>query len=323
MGAAWFLSFLLAFPGVRARAQEGEGWRETSTPHFRIYHQETWLPPGLTIGIERIHFRLGMDLGTFSPWMAKEKIALYVYRDLQSYVGGQFSPPPWSNGVAIYAKKAVAIPTMKESKQMLRVLAHETTHLLFVSYFREQHRDPPSWVNEGLAMLEEADSPEKPQTSQWYQSMVATDPGKWFPIEDFLQINPTKDLNDDKSQVALWYVQAYSITHFLVRKHSRLQFKAFCAALRDGRSSAEALKSVYHFRSLKEFDKAWRAWLSDPTHKRRVEALADSDRATGDGVIQKAVRGGNSPFHAFSTGWEVKTRQVFPSSTNSSGDGGR
>ncbi|MDE2143626.1 MAG: hypothetical protein KGJ84_14555 [Elusimicrobia bacterium] len=313
MPSVWLLALLLAARASASPAEQGWDWRETSTPHFIVRHQDTWLPPGLTIGIERIHFRLGMDLGTFSPWMAKDKINLYLYRDLQSYVAGEFSPPPWSNGVAIYDKKAVAIPSMATTPQMLRVLAHETTHLLFVSYFQEKHVQPPSWVNEGLAMLEEADSPERPQTSQWYQSMVAMDPAKWFPIDDFLEINPTKDLHDNKTKVAEWYVQAYSMMNFLVRKHSRLQFKNFCSLLRDGKTSEEALMLAYRFRSTADFNHQWRNWLNDPMHKRRVEALSDADRAQGDGVINKAARG-SSPFHAFSSGWEVTPRMVFPSS---------
>lgn len=313
MRAAWLLVLLLAAP---ARAGDAWEWKETVTPHFKIEHQDTWLPQGLTIGIEKIHFRLNMDLGMFSPWMSREKIGLYLYRDLQSYVNGEFKPPPWSNGVAIYDKKAVAIPTMKETSQMLRVLSHETTHLLFVSYFREKHRDPPSWVNEGLAMLEEAESPERPQTSQWYQSMVEMDPKKWFPMDQFLAITPTKDLHDNKAEVGEWYVQAYSVTHFLVRKHSRLQFKSFCSALRDGKTSEEALKTVYHYRSIADFQKQWRQWLADPMHKRRVMALAASERSQDDGVIRNAGR--RSSFSGFNSGWEIKTKSVFPSTSQQS-----
>lgn len=313
MPGPWVLGVLLALSAPAGAGGDAWEWKETSTPHFRIEHQDTWLPQGLTLGVERIHFRLNMDLGVFSPWMAKEKIGLYVYRDLQSYVSGEFAPPPWSNGVAIYSKKAVAIPTMKETSQMLRVLGHETTHLLFVSYFREQHRDPPSWLNEGLAMLEEADSPTKPETSQWYQNMVDMDPKKWTPMDEFLNINPTKDLHDDKAMVGEWYVQAYSVTHFLLRKHSRLQFKSFCSALRDGKTSEEALKTVYHFRSVADFQHQWRLWLADPQHKRRVMALKAADRSQGDGVVEKAANG-NSPFHGFSSDWKVNTKSVFPSS---------
>ena len=300
---------LLAALSVPAAAapQKGWEWRETTTPHFLVHHQTAWLPPGLTIGVERIHSRLRMDLGAFTPWMARERISLYVYSDRQNYVRGEFSPPEWSNGVAIYDKKAVVVPAMKETSQMLRVIAHESAHLLFVSYFRESRRDPPSWVNEGLAMLEEAESRNKPETSQWYQNMVEMKPGSWFPMDRFFEINPTKDLHDDRKDVSEWYIQAYSVTHFLVRKHSNLQFKSFCSHLRDGKTSAEALWLVYRYRSVKDFEKKWRAWLADPIHRRRVTALVSSERATGDGVVEKAGRRMPS-FGSFETGREFKSK---------------
>lgn len=291
----------LTLPATAAVPQKGWEWRETTTPHFRILHQETWLPTGFTIGVERIHSRLRMDLGTFSPWMARERVSLYVYSDLRAYVAGEFKPPPWSNGVAVYEKKAVVLPTMKEPSQMLRVIAHETTHLLFVNYFRERRRDPPSWINEGIAMVEEAESRDKPETSQWYQNMVEMRPSAWFPMDRFFEISPTKDLHDDKKDVSQWYVQAYSVTHFLVRKHSNLQFKSFCSHLRDGKTAAQALWLVYRYRSVRDFEKKWRAWLDDPIHKRRVAALTSAQRNSDDGVIEDAGKT-HPTFGSFSTG---------------------
>jgi hypothetical protein len=291
----------LAFASLAGAVARGWEWRETTTPHFLIHHQAPWLPPGVSMGLEKIHSRLRMDLGQFSPWMAKERISLYVYKDLEAYVAGEFHPPPWSNGVAVYGRKAVAVAATKEPKQLLRVLAHETTHLLFVGYFRESRAMPPNWLNEGLAMVEEADSPDRPETSQWYQAMTQKPAAAWFPVGRFLEIAPAKDLHDDKAEVADWYVQAYSMTLFLVRKHSRLQFKSFCARLRDGKTVPEALWLVYRYRTSEDFDKRWRLWLADPSHKRRVASLAASQRAAGDGTIEKAGRG-NSSFQDFSTG---------------------
>lgn len=299
MSFAWvFAAVLVSRSAVAAPAERESEWRETTTPHFRIHHQDVWLPAGMTIGLERIHFRLGMDLGQFSPWMARERIGLYLYRDLDSYVRGRFGPPSWSNGVAIYDQRAVAVPAARQTPQLLRVLAHEITHLLFVGYFREARRDPPSWINEGLAMLEEADSPQRPETSVWYQRMAEADPRGWVPMEKFLAIRPTKDLHDDRAMVAIWYVQAYSVTHFLLRRHTRLQFKSFCAALRDGKTSQEALRGVYHYRSVADFEKRWRDWLADPAHRRRVAALAASALVQDEGVVKTA--GENTPFHPFS-----------------------
>jgi hypothetical protein len=308
----WVLAVVLAGRAWGAQASDrGWEWRETLTPHFRVMHQSTWLPPGLTIGIERINFRLRMDLGMFQNWSSQERAGIYLYRDMDSYVHGEFEPPPWSNGVAVYSKNAVAIPAMKETSQMLRVLAHENTHLIFVKYFRESHADPPSWVNEGLAMLEEADSPDRPETSTWYQNMVEMDSRRWFPMEQFLSLSPTKDLHDDKTLVQTFYVQAYSVTHFMVRKHSHLQFKAFCDQLRDGKSAADALRLAYHYRSVGDFERRWRAWLNDPTHKRRVSMLTAAQRSESDGVVDQA--GQNNSFKAFSTGWGVQPRKLIPS----------
>jgi hypothetical protein len=310
MMAVWALAVLLAGPALAApQADRGWDWRETLTPHFRVLHQETWLPPGLTMGVERINFRLRMDLGMFQNWSTKDRAGIYLYKDNDSYIHGEFSPPPWSNGVAVYSKNAVAIPAMQQTSQMLRVLAHENTHLIFVRYFREAHADPPSWVNEGLAMLEEADSPDHPETSTWYQHMVETSPKSWFPMEQFFALSPTKDLGDDKAMVATFYVQAYSVTHFLVRKHSHLQFKAFCDHLRDGKSAVEALRLAYHYRDARDFEKRWRSWLNDPSHKRRVDALTAAQREQSDGVVDQASQ--NGAFKGFSTGWGIKPRKVF------------
>ena len=286
--AAWLLAAALAARAcAAASAERGWDWRETTTPHFRLRHQSTWLAPGLTMGLERINFRLRMDLGMFSNWSAKDRVDVYVYKDLRSYVDGEFSPPSWSNGVAVYDKNAVAVPALGGAPQLLRVLAHENTHLIFVKYFRESRRSPPSWLNEGLAMLEEADSPEKPETSSWYQSMVETDPKRWLPLAQFFKLNPAKDLRDDQALVATFYVQAYSISHFLVRKHSRLQFKAFCDELRDGRSAEDALRLAYHYRGVGDFEKLWRSWLADPSHRRRVAALAAVQRGREDWVLDQ------------------------------------
>ena len=295
------LAVLLALPARAAREGQGWGWHQSNTPHFVINHQASWLPGGFSMGAERIHSRLRMDLGMFSPWMSKEKVNLYIYADQENFLAGEFQPPKWSNGLAIYERKAVAMPTMKDPRKMLSVMAHETTHLLFDSYWREAHREPPAWINEGLAMLEEAESPDRPETSIWYQQMTLIDPKKFPDLQTFFAITPTKDLHNDQAAVGEWYIQAYSVTHFLLRKHSKLQFKSLCAALRDGKPVADALWLTYRYKKVSDLDKKWRAWLADPIHKRRVAALPETARKGMDeGAVGKAGLKTTS-FKSFST----------------------
>jgi len=285
------LTLLLVVPAGAAREGQGWAWRETPTPHFIIKHETSWLPSGFSMGVERVHSRLRMDLGMFSPWMSKDKIDLFVYQDQSTYLAGEFRPPKWSNGLAIYDRRAVALPTMKDPRKMLSVMAHETTHLLFDSYWREVRRAPPAWINEGLAMLEEADSADRPETSVWYQNMAYTNPRKFPNLEVFFQVTPTTDLHNDQAAVGEWYIQAYSVTHFLMRKHSRLQFKSLCAALRDGKPIEDALWRTYRYKRVADLDKKWRAWLSDPIHKRRVDVLSEGARdGTDDGKTKYGLK---------------------------------
>ncbi|MEK7234371.1 MAG: DUF1570 domain-containing protein [Elusimicrobiota bacterium] len=259
---------LISTAGAR-EGHQGWDWRQSLTPHFVIHHQTSWLPAGFILGAERIHFRLRMDLGMLSPWMSKERINLFVYSGRETFLAGEFSPPQWSNGLAIYDRKAVAMPEMKDSRKMIAVMAHEITHLLFDSYWKEAHREAPSWLNEGLAMLEEAESPERPETSVWYRQMTLIDPGRFPDLETFFAATPTKDAHADPTAVEQWYIQAYSVTHYLLRKHSRLQFKSLCAALRDGKPLAHALWLAYRHKKISDLDRKWRVWLADPIHKRR------------------------------------------------------
>ena len=297
--AAWLLPLLLWAASASAGSRPEDSWRETPTPHFAVKHEGAWLPPGLTMGIERVHSRLRMDLGMFSPWMAKEKINLYVYENREAYLEGSFKPPAWSNGLAIYEAKAVAIPVMKDIRKQLQVMAHETTHLLFDSYWREAGKNAPIWLNEGLAMVQEADSPAKPETSVWYLAMASTDTARFPRLETFFAAKPS-DFNGRDDVVSLWYLQAFSVTHFLLRKHSRLQFKGFCGHLRDGKPVAEALWLSYRYRTVPDLEARWRAWLADPSHRRKAEAVASADHPDQD-----VLKRGQRMFKFFSTGYTV------------------
>ena len=266
----------MAFAGENA--EKGWQWHETTSPHFAVSHEMAWTPPGFVMDLEKIHGRLRMDLGMLSPWMAKERIKLYLYKDPQSYLAGEFNPPSWSNGLALFELKAVAVPDNPDRKDLLRVIAHEMTHMLFESYWWESKKRPPAWLNEGLAMMEEADSPDRPERSPWYQLMVLAKPGTFLPLEQFFAITPTKDLHNQDT-IGDWYVQAYSITYFLYRGHQRLQFKNFCSNLRDGRPLFESLWLAYRYHDAPALEKDWKQWLSRPEQRVRVDkAMAAARR---------------------------------------------
>ena len=248
-------------------------WHSTLSPHFEVSHESAWTPPGFVINLEKMHNRLRLDLSMFSPWMAKERLKLYLYHTQASYVAGEFSPPDWSNGIAMYDQKLVAVHDQKDRKKLFEVISHETTHLLFEGYWAETGQSPPTWLNEGLAMMEEGESALKPERTDWYQAMAYAKPDSFMPLGEFLEKSPTKDLQDNKDKVTAWYIQAYSLVYFLFRQHNKLQFKTLCERLRDGKDLEESLWVVYRYPTGAKFEKAWREWLSSPLHRRKIEAL--------------------------------------------------
>jgi len=255
-------------------------WHKSSLPHFQVFTENTWKPAGFDLGLERIHRRLRFDLAAFTPWITKEQVKLYLYKDQKTYADGEFEPPPWSNGIAMYETRTLALFEQTTDKKLLEIIGHETTHLLFESFWAEKGKEPPAWLNEGLAMGEEVDSDYHPEASDWYRAMTNL-PGQTLPLDEFFKITPTKDLatSKDKDEVGIFYAQAYSIVFFLFRTHPKLQFVEFCTKLRDGTPLQEALWQSYRIRDMKSFQKQWLGWLNQPSHRRKVDAALQAEAA--------------------------------------------
>lgn len=256
MRAAAALLLLLAAP---AGAADPDRWHETLSPHFTIKHESAFAPAGVTLELEKLHNRLRLDLSMFAPWMAKERINLFLYASQGSYLKGRFTPPSWSNGVAFYQMKTVATFWGQGPKQY-QVLGHETTHLLFEGYWGEVNKTPPVWLNEGLAMMEETGDADAGK-SDWQAALDNMDLAELMPVDRFIKVVPTRDLKDDKNRVAVWYVEAFGLVRFLYHGRSRMQFFNFCAQLREGRPIEDALWRVYRLRGTQGLEKEFLASL--------------------------------------------------------------
>lgn len=242
-------------------AQEGDParWHQTLSPHFDVQHEAAFAPAGLTLALEKLHNRLRLDLSMFAPWMAKERIKLYVYAGQQTFLRGRFKPPTWSNGVAYYELRTV-VTYWGQGPKVYDVLGHETTHLLFEGWWGEAGKTPPVWLNEGLAMLEETGEAEADK-SDWQSALESIDPAEFLPFDRFTKIVPTRDLKGDKGRVTVWYAQAYGTVRLLYKSRQRMQFFNFCNQLRDGKPLEDALWKVYRIRGTKGLEKEFHASL--------------------------------------------------------------
>ncbi len=247
MASIWLAVFLAA----GARATPESSWGTDTTAHFVVHHENAGGSPADDNLLERLYEALHPVLWTLTPWMTDTKVDVYLYANRDSFLKGRFSPPKWSGGLMRDADgvKELAIYEPIDAS----VAAHELTHLYFHSYFDEKSSSPPPWLDEGLAV------------DLQNQALTPPDPrdkgpvlGGSIPMKVFLASRPAEDAPG--AVVSFWYQQAASVVMFLRAGHVPSLFFDFCAKLRDGAGTAEALREVYGYDDPEAFEKAWLAW---------------------------------------------------------------
>ena len=234
-------------------------WNVKTSPHFEILHESVWSPGSISLELEKIYSSMRLKMAMFAPWMVKEKAKIYIYASQGSYVNGEFNPPPWSKGLAYASKKTVVVYDTGDIVKLKAVIAHELSHLYFEGYFGEKLKYPPQWLNEGLAVyLEESVSPEG---GPWSKALAYFPPERQTAFPDFFGLKIDQLKTDAK--IADWYLQAYGTVLYLYKPHTRVQFKAFCEALRSGEKVEEALWKGYRVREGGDFGRKWSVWLND------------------------------------------------------------
>jgi len=232
-------------------------WHAKTSPHFEILHESVWSPASVSLEMERMYSSMRLNLAMFAPWMVRERTKIYIYSSQDSYLKGEFKPPRWSKGLAFVAKKTIVVYDTGDMQKLKAVIAHELTHLYFESYFAEKLKYPPQWLNEGLAVyMEESVFPEG---GAWSRALAYFPPERRLPFSAFFGVKLDQLQSD--TQIADWYLQSYGAVLYLYRPHTRVQFKAFCEALRAGEKTDDALWKNYRTREGMDFGQKWEAWL--------------------------------------------------------------
>jgi hypothetical protein len=230
--------------------------RFLETAHFRIYHEGAYAPVGVTGLLEGLHAKLMLDLRELAPWAGTEKISVFVYAGADSYVA-LTGIPAWSAAFAVPDRRQIHC---YPSPELQRILAHEMSHLLFTPFF-DKGSPPPAWLNEGLAKVMEFSYGQEGDTAFMNRhafSRRSLPLGRLFAFDYHHEPSPPEAIN-------LWYQQAASVAAYMTRRLPRASFTAFCAALRDGKPTDEALRSAYGFQvpDAAALERLWRESLSE------------------------------------------------------------
>jgi hypothetical protein len=193
-----------------------------------------------------------LDLVAFSPWARDERVAIYLFRDQDSYrrVTGR---PSWSGGASSIKSRKIYL---YESPESTGILAHELCHLYFDSFF-VGGKPNPLWLSEGMATLVQTERGFA--APNWLRENLALlHRGGGLSLDELTDVDSTAGAGDES--VRLWYTQSYSVVRFLIRAQFRSSFYRFCSHLRDGLPLHEALYRAYGmpFNRVKALEYAWR-----------------------------------------------------------------
>jgi hypothetical protein len=227
--------------------------------HFVLHYEDPMVPAGVLNTLEGLHAKLFLDLGTFSPWAYKEAIHVYLYQDGKSYAA-HTGMNPWALAHINVQEKTVYGHAASDFQ---RVLAHELGHLFFSQFFIAKSTAPPLWLNEGVASLMEWQYglERDQQALDRHLVMKGT-----IPFDQFLSYHYAHATAEDGESVGLWYIQAQSVTRYLMRGFSQAQFVQMCGALRAGKSLDESLREAYGLAipNATTLERLWRERLSSP-----------------------------------------------------------
>ncbi|MFA6216157.1 MAG: hypothetical protein WDL87_00685 [Candidatus Omnitrophota bacterium] len=277
----FFLLFVLwnVFGVTRSFA---EGWKEEKGEHFIVYYVcDNDFVKNVLDKAEEYYGRIASELGYSRAsefWTWDNRVKIYIYSDHEAFVrsGGH---PAWSHGLADYAKKAIFSYVL--SRDFLdSILPHEMTHLIFRDFVGFKG-EVPLWLDEGVAQWEQAKK--RDLIRAIIKKLFAND--TLLSISDMMRLDIRKVNQMDKvfirsimtkkgeranlaisgeALVNTYYVQSASLVGFLIEKYGSLDFAQFCRQLRDGKSLAEALASVYptQMRNVDEFELRWKEYLA-------------------------------------------------------------
>lgn len=279
-------------------------WRLTKTKHFYIYRDKNAKVTDSTTGIDIILEQIYRNFELNIPWVSAFRSKVYVYKDKDSFVKGQFKPMEWMRAAFLPQEETIVFyDSPKDRVEVKKYFAHELTHMMNKKYYNQKKGDIsdfPLWIDEGMAVYMEditenaagggwaaalhllniRPQKEKEKKKQPALGIRITDLNKEeeiFYFQDFKTFMEEESLSKAED-ISLWYTQAYAMIRFLWKpviggREKQMKFEQFTAeisgidrarktATKPKSTPEAALKKVYGYKNIEEFEKDFWAWMA-------------------------------------------------------------
>jgi hypothetical protein len=161
-------------------------------------------------------------------------IRIWVYDSTTDFQGSQApNSQEWIAGTA-YPELQVILAVLPDGneREVGRVVPHEISHQMLYQATRNPFNVPPTWLDEGLAVSNQANG------NEGFQGMVesAAQDGRLFSIRSL-----TSEFPYDPAEATLAYAESYSVVRFILSEWGDDGMAAIVAAYRQGHSHDDAL----------------------------------------------------------------------------------
>jgi hypothetical protein len=182
------------------------------------------------------------------------RIIMYANREafrsafpyLNQWVGGE----AFSRASVIVSYAESGGPSLNWAVE--QVIPHEISHVLFFQATFHPHSIPPRWLNEGLAILNEARS----HSQELALVREAVQSGELLSLAEI-----SGGFSADEQKAALSYAESLSVVGFILERYGADAMATFLEAFKDGKATEAAVDHAFGL-SLEEFENAWREYLS-------------------------------------------------------------
>ena len=262
----WFILYLLIlallFTGIASAPfsfashdNPNDEWLEQKSDHFLIYYKETIPTSYVAEFIRRceqyynlITERLGFN--RFNFWLWDDRATIFLYSTKEEYLANT-QRPKWSGG-SVQVKKKI-IDTFYGKKDFFdTVLPHELSHIILREFIRTRTRTP-LWFDEGVACVNEKDSPRKYllAAKKMLDSNVA------MTVPEMEKITSP----DELIIPSVFYATSASLMIFLLEDYKKLKFVQFCKDLKEKNNFYKSMNRIYGIKNAEVLNTKFVAFL--------------------------------------------------------------
>lgn len=284
----------LAVARAETSPQRLDDWVEVRSPHFTVFSDAgSSLARTVAHGFEQFRAAMLVEL----PWIQidpDKPLVILAARDertMRQLLPDYWETPGSVRPVGVFLPRADAdravLRTDASGPQRFQVVYHEYFHLLASVNWP----DLPVWLNEGLAELYSHASfdPEGVRTGEIVLAQIRRGlENTPIPIEDLLAADYSSPLYRDTDRVAMFYMQSWLLTHYLMLDGGQGHLEVldqYLALTRQGLPAAEAAPRA--FGDLRELESRLRQYAAGGRSAYRyvrLPALADPDDYTARDV---------------------------------------